>query len=146
MTDWSELKRLAEAAINSGDVGYPLLIDGPGDLCRLAEYAAENPNVFLALIADNERLLTDLRELKDAKNGLSWAFGEIKIECDQLKAENELLRKDADRYRFMRIDVTRGGDSDFCIVKKFWKTPGLERILTMQDADNEIDAAMSKDK
>lgn len=53
---------------------------------------AANPATVLALIAENESLRADLREVKDAKLGLSWAIGEIMGERDRLKVENEALR------------------------------------------------------
>lgn len=53
---------------------------------------AANPAAVLALIAENECLRADLREVKDAKLGLSWAIGEIMGECDRFKVENEALR------------------------------------------------------
>lgn len=121
MSDHRELKRLADAApegpwfgpeyapgtsfVFDVDLGTLLeyqSIDSEKDAC-LRYVAAANPAVVKALIAENERLLTDLREVKDAKNGLSWAFGEIKIECDKLKTDNEALRKDAELYQQVQI-------------------------------------------
>lgn len=58
--------------------------------------------------------------------------------------EIEALRKDAERYRFLRNDLTQGGDIDFCIVRKHWKAPALESILSLTNADEQIDAAMTK--
>ncbi|MBX9404567.1 hypothetical protein K5E40_02610 [Pseudomonas baetica] len=53
---------------------------------------AANPATVLGLIAENDRLRADLREVKDAKLGLSWAIGEIMGERDLLKVENGALR------------------------------------------------------
>jgi hypothetical protein len=101
MTDYSELKKLAENALGdwyeSGELRYE---DRSGYTCGLHhddEYfiAAANPAAVLALIAENEKLKADLRDSKDAKLGLSWALGEI-------NGENEKLRKDASRHRWLR--------------------------------------------
>lgn len=66
---------------------------------------------------------------------------QIPREGDQSKYS--LALKDAERYRYLRTEVTRGGPYDFCIVRKNWGNPALERILTLEGADQEIDAAMS---
>lgn len=72
---------------------------------------AANPTAVLALIAENECLRADLREVKDAKLGLSWAIGEIMGECDRFKVENEALRKDADRLQSATVFVQKLCDS-----------------------------------
>lgn len=72
---------------------------------------AANPAAVLALIAENECLRADLREVKDAKLGLSWAIGEIMGECDRFKVENEALRKDADRLQSATAFVQKLCDS-----------------------------------
>lgn len=66
------------------------------ELKKLAELRAHGQMVcsakdVLALFAENEKLKFDLREVKDAKLGLSWAIGEIMGERDQLRAENDRL-------------------------------------------------------
>lgn len=72
---------------------------------------AANPAAVLALIAENECLRADLREVKDAKLGLSWAIGEVMGECDRFKVENEALRKDADRLQSATAFVQKLCDS-----------------------------------
>lgn len=67
-----------------------------------AFFLACTPAAVLALIAENEKLKVDLREVKDAKLGLSWAIGEIMGERDQLRIECEGLR-DAAAVSAMRI-------------------------------------------
>ena len=65
------------------------------DLLRKAlnlQKLMRNPAAVQALIAENECLRADLREVKDAKLGLSWAIGEIMGERDRLKVDNEALR------------------------------------------------------
>lgn len=72
---------------------------------------AANPATVLALIAENESLRADLREVKDPKLGLSWAIGEIMGECDRFKVENEALRKDAKRLHSATAFVQKLCDS-----------------------------------
>lgn len=103
MTDYAELKRLAEAA--KDDPSSPYIP------CQVGFQNAATPEVVLALIAENECLRADLREVKDAKLGLSWAIGEVMGECDRFKAENEALRKDADRLQSATAFVQKLCDS-----------------------------------
>jgi len=56
--------------------------------------------------------------------------------------EMEVLRKDVDRYRFIRTDVS-SGKSDICIIQKDW-IAGRDTYLSLEQADYVIDAAMSK--
>lgn len=131
MTDYTELKRLAEALLASDDHA-----DFPGWMAASDAFDnATGPAAVLALIAENERLKTlrstterDLaQELEVWRHGPScWNCGDtgdvhdmvgewrgqcdcnaaklidVAAERDQLKAENEALRKDAERYRWLR--------------------------------------------
>lgn len=87
----------------------------PEFMAQSKDYAdlvlAANPAAVLALIAENECLRADLREVKDAKLGLSWAIGEVMGECDRFKVENEALRKDADRLQSATAFVQKLRDS-----------------------------------
>lgn len=106
MSDYSELKRLAEAATPGPwqtELEYPIIqpaYPARGSIASALIWqdanfiSAANPAAVLDLISDNERLKVHLREQKDAKLGLSWAIGEIMGECDQLKAEVERLNSD----------------------------------------------------
>lgn len=64
---------------------------------------------------------------------------------DQFKNENEQLRKDAERYRFIRDDISLG-KVDLCITKKTWGMTASDLVLSMTDADDQIDAAISSIK
>lgn len=98
---------------------------------------AANPAAVLALIAENESLRADLREVKDAKLGLSWAIGEIMGECDRFKVENEALRKDAERYRWLQH-----GHSGYIEVVE-WIGPHATGMIG-EDLDALVDGAMAK--
>lgn len=52
--------------------------------------------------------------------------------------------KDAERYRFLRRDISNH-NVDFCIIKKFWDRSFHDIILETESADAQIDAAMSKE-
>lgn len=100
-----------------------------------SEYiAAADPVTVLALIAEVEslrehkQLLVDLRE---ADGYESWAS--VLVMVDKLKAENEDLRKDAERYRFIR----RSGGLIWTVIESQKKATG-----DLYDVG--VDAAMSK--
>ena len=75
------------------------------------------PTVVLALLAEIERLeRSNFHALyvQASEQAGSWgrAHHEISIERDQLKAENDALRKDAERYRGVRRVANRQGFTD----------------------------------
>ncbi|WP_278929605.1 hypothetical protein [Pseudomonas qingdaonensis] len=94
-------------------------------------------------------LLAEIKKLEAAKHTVECRFEvsedtlstirgclrEAEIDIDQLKADNEALRKDAQRYRWLRDKQT------FIWLIQDW-FPG-EAMLTNVDAD--IDAAMAKE-
>ena len=152
MSDHSELKRLAEAATpgpwaydgsyvcparTEDGTTYVELWRSIAD-CHQPEntkfIAAANPAAVLALIAEVEslrehkQLLVDLRE---ADGYESWAS--VLVMVDKLKAENEDLRKDAERYRFIR----RSGGLIWTVIESQKKATG-----DLYDVG--VDAAMSK--
>lgn len=104
MTDYTELKRLAEAAGSSGADLSDLRIDtehmytAEYSLIRL--YEAATPAAVLALIAENERLSAACTRAEQVINAESKAAAIatgranlLQDERDQLKAENEALRQ-----------------------------------------------------
>lgn len=140
MSDYSELKRLASLAKNwSGEIGEDdwytaCCFDKPKFSVLDAEFIAKcEPGSVLALIAEVEslrehkQLLVDLRE---ADGYESWAS--VLVMVDKLKAENEDLRKDAERYRWLR------NPSDSVVVRD------LQSHLRGDYMDKRIDAAMTK--
>lgn len=175
MTDYTDLKRLAEAfppdldwdsntepffngpsgeSLGGGSTGFYCVYgpafeidddqyDGPTyvETCKadFAKFMVAARKGVLDLITENEKLnahVDEMVNLRKAHGFESWAA---------VLVENERLRKDAERYRFLRSDVTRGGSYDFCIVRKSWGNPALERILTLADADNELDVVIAQD-
>ena len=135
MTDNTELKRAAERIVEvqtSQDVPVGILFD--------EFEALASPEAILALIAESERLVAwregllkeraahirqrdQLKAENDRLNaenkqlillecygGTAQAAINLLAECDQLKAEIEALRKDAERYRRMRSAALKQAD------------------------------------
>ncbi|WP_085703906.1 hypothetical protein [Pseudomonas sp. B15(2017)] len=111
MTDYTGLKRLCAALISANEA----YLD---DSCSLENqerfHAADDalqdalpPEVVLAIIAENELL----RESPGmgAIRSLRGDCADLMAECDRLKAANETLREDAERYRRMRAATLRQG-------------------------------------
>lgn len=159
MSDYSDLRKLASTAspgpwlqenddLYFKDDGYTrhmMTTDSGHDVCgdedcddaqreNLKYIAAANPAAVLALIAENEKLKADLREVKYAKLGLSWAIGEI-------KADNEKLRKDAERYRWIR------SERPYCnvdvAIRMFNMTTGNGCYISGISADAQVDSSMA---
>lgn len=100
------------------------------------------PDVVLDLLAEIEKLEAAKNTVEcrfevseDTLSTIRGCLREAEIDIDQLKAENEALRKYAERYRWLRDKQT------FIWLIQDW-FPG-EAMLTNVDAD--IDAAMAKE-
>jgi hypothetical protein len=146
MTDYSELKRMAE---HMND----LCGNHDGVLMHVTTAAV------LALIAENELLRGPEETVTSARGDRLFTFMSkdpcryrlcevtyaapvrvLRAERDQLKAENEALRKDAERYRWLRGECERH-DSMITIAE----VSGFGLVgWSGDDPDNQIDAAMSK--
>ncbi|WP_052673013.1 hypothetical protein [Pseudomonas sp. ES3-33] len=132
MSDHSELKKLAEAApegpwfgpeyapgtsyVFDVDLGTLLAyesIDSEKDAC-LRYVAAANPAAVLALIAEIQLIRSGDLFAAGVKHSDEAAQKYIdehwRPQRDQLKAENEALRKDAERYRRMRTAALKQAD------------------------------------
>lgn len=181
MVDWSELKRLAEAATpgpwayeahgDTGEYGVGFLLDEDdqpaegrqesGEMLvvervapevsgatNAAFIAAANPAAILALIAENEQLRDDLVQAHQATNSecMDWAREyeqrkEIQAERDQLRAEVEVLRKDAERYRWLR-----NRDLDTIHLGGIFAGMTPENVVVNgENLDQAIDASMNKE-
>lgn len=117
MTDYSELKRLADRVISDrrfcGDENHKALAEG-----------------VMALIAEVEFLTESRQEAREERNKIGDRHDAIEAERDQLKAEIEALRKDAERYRWLRKD-----EVEQC---------RISRQFSEDRMDAEVDAAMGK--
>lgn len=158
MSDCSELKRLALEA--QGIKGPIFDMDGPGELCRLAEFVSENPESVLALIAEVEGLRHGWYS-DECCNIRFWPeeLSESKQEVDRLEAEVEALRaqvgrekrifdmaadelvKDAERYRWLR-DKSEALHS-FYLSVPIWMT-GVK--FNQDTVDSTIDAMRKEAK
>lgn len=104
---------------------------------------AANPATVLALIAENERLRADLDGEMDQARDFNIEHAELQSERDHLKAENEALRKDAERYRWLR-------EQNWAISEMAVATYPKESIKLGYDCpfgdrlDSAIDAAMGR--
>lgn len=109
MTDHSELKRLAEDCKSSSG------IDLMG--ARVKFHAAANPTAVLALIAEVEALKDSHEQIFENYNKVSYASEKRGEERDQLKSENEALRKELASLKSLaiRTDKTTIGYTG-CIV------------------------------
>lgn len=173
MTDYTNLKRLAEAMSlkvwevahpNAGARGWEVKhgIEQIADALtesRARYIAAANPAAVLGLLAEVEWLKRFEADCKEWHEKTEWVkksaqVGELgmhradvlKGRIDRLKAENEALRKDAERYRWLReqeaerglavLDVGRWEKPATCIALAF---PSAEEL------DAAIDHAMSKE-
>lgn len=182
MSDYSELKRLAEAAtpgpwacgdkpegrfwhIGAGNqaIGSTYAASKNSSMASVFEanarfIAAANPAAVLALIAENERLQhfkTSFMEWSDKTDWVQetahWSeLGKhradvLKDRIDQFKAENEALRRDAERYRWLR--KTESWEEHYNRDGRLWIVSGREGVdnQTGEELDDSIDAAMAKE-
>jgi hypothetical protein len=123
MSQYDELKRLAEAALNElTEINQDWPTDGDYFDCQSGpefEYlCAANPVVVMTLIAENQQLRTDRdycrrvaehnkevgEQLRAEIAGLKTGYQAYEQVNAELKAENEALRKDAERYQWMSIE------------------------------------------
>lgn len=163
MSEYTELKRLAEAATQCsgprrvetdyngvhqvlGDGSWKILNawhtpDGKGRF-NAEFHAAASPLVVLALISTIDVLRNDTESRCEWINEASAEIDRlqaIEAERDQLKAENEALSKDAERYQWLR-DISES-IHHFYLSTPIWFT-GVK--FSKENVDSTIDAAMGK--
>ena len=106
MTDYNELKRLADELIAANDLFNESPQDNEvGDAWSLANdrfTEAASPEVILALIAENDRLDATNNQLilLECNGGAAQAAINLLAERDLLKAENEALRDDIEQNQY----------------------------------------------
>lgn len=144
MTDHSELKRLAEAATPGPWAGqHDVYSDnGQGErICKMATaedsafISAANPTVVLALIAEIEVLTSTGKFLGAGVDMLG-------PRCDQLRVEVEALRKDAERYRFLKAR-TQQADIELAVCLHDKRTQ-VTVFLDGEYVDSQTDIAMNQ--
>ncbi|MGY4663215.1 hypothetical protein ACVWZ9_004009 [Pseudomonas chlororaphis] len=205
MTDYTELKRLAEAATPGpwdrgdgnevsvsfeGDEAYwmwesagPAQLHGSGDqsVADADFIAAASPVAVLALIAEIETLKAGFKNFHRSlcerfgyfHDDIDWQRDQVSLEehiatqfnhvnaensslrgqmemvqrgAGQLKAENEALRKDAERYRSLRKGlITQGPECMVGVCIDVWDADCTGYLVTLEEADQAIDAAISKE-
>ncbi|MCF5049328.1 hypothetical protein GIW77_24360 [Pseudomonas simiae] len=106
MTDYTELKRLAEAAkaeevrviqlAASGD-GWEALPDQASFRC------VASPEAVLSMIAENDRLQRAEKNDATAYMASIDRQEEIRVDRDEVRAENEALRKDLESHKRMLL-------------------------------------------
>lgn len=149
-----KLKALAEAAnAITTDVNITVAIGAdPVEVKAIQDYLqVAMPKTILALLAEIDRLVRkndnqaeSIREYQDLTMGGDVSLGMLKAdlrvtsgERDQLKAENEALRNDAERYRFVRNPI--GTSSPLAI----WNEGKMPLFSSMADAV--VDEFMAKE-
>lgn len=145
MTDYTELKRLAEAAqYENCEFQHELVA------ATKAFFVGCIPEQILALIAENDRLERLALDAVNAEFSVNTDIESMCAERDQLKAENEALREEIEHSKTNPLYSTRAnsrryvwlrdnhiGDNPEAINLECGPWPGL---------NSAIDAAMGKGK
>ena len=142
MSKYDELKRLAEAECISSELGS---FENPHLCAAILELIADNERnerMLLAACVDmgaiGEALGADMNS--DGEEMLSMVV-EMKAEREALLAERDALKKDAERYRWLRI--ADWWNSPLCVIRdpKQQAKPGAD-CPSRDRLDEAIDAAL----
>lgn len=131
-----KLKALAEAAnAITTDVNITMAIGAdPVEVKAVQDYLqVAMPKTILALLAEIEGLHAQHSRDSGELRKLCSARDSARRQRDQLKAENEALRKDAERYRWLRVENRPAAELD-----AVFNAYGMP-------VDEAIDAAMAKE-
>lgn len=131
MSDHSELKRLAEAALRNWPDSK--LFERP-ECERFID--ASRPDVVLALISEVDGLHAQHGRDSGELRKVCAARDSARRQRDQLKAENEALRKHAERYRWLMSSAVMNGTLGI--------QDGWIDFEFKDEAQENIDAAMGK--
>jgi len=103
----------------------------------------------LSLLAEIDQLRESHEQVCENYNRVSFASEERSKKIDKLQAENEDLRKDAERYRWIskNAELESYGDS-YCLPTVFgWDIkPGAELNVPFENLDQAIDQAIRQDE
>lgn len=109
------------------------------------------PDVVLDLLAEIEKLEAAKNTVEcrfevseDTLSTIRGCLREAEIDIDQLKAENEALRKDALRYRWLRQASATDGEYTHGVCIDLWEN-GCGFEVTLEEADAAVDTAMAKE-
>jgi len=103
MTDYTELKRLAEGAVEAGDHW------GRRDSFERQLAKLDTPETVLALIAENERLTGCIVQRRAQAEQYDQALIKMAAERDRLKAENDQLFGETER---LKAEVARSTERE----------------------------------
>ncbi|MCQ0168455.1 hypothetical protein DN388_15975 [Pseudomonas sp. S12(2018)] len=138
--DKAKLKALAQAVADLEDI--PEREDEHAEAVD-ALWLNIHCHTILALLAEIDRLSPPAGQVSYRQQMEAWksassqdlrARGELMIQVDELKAENEALRKDAERYRAIRDEIPHV-DLGRAILD----------VQTADEYDSAVDAAMAKE-
>lgn len=146
MIDAQTLKRLDDLAAAIHGKGTTVEM-----LNRWAAFeAACKPELIRAMIAEITNLTPPAGQVSYQEQMEAWksansqdlrARGELMIQVEKLEAENEALRKDAERYRWLRSrdleTISQGG--------VFAGITPQNMVLNEETLDQAVDAAMTKE-
>ncbi|MFJ3486600.1 ead/Ea22-like family protein [Pseudomonas sp. NPDC090202] len=153
MIDIKELKALAEAATPgpwgyNGNCGFrvwstPLdcYVFDTGTQPDAEFVAAANPAAVLELIAEIERLRDSHQQVCENYNKVSYASEERGRQIDQLKAENELLRRLASEIGL----ELRKASSWICREVEDGTRSATHWAVRLREKADQIDAALSRE-
>ncbi|MDP5553482.1 hypothetical protein P3773_11310 [Pseudomonas aeruginosa] len=147
MTDHAELRRLAKAATPGAryqGTDERVIVAGNGTIICTVSGAISGPSVMadaeFLCATDPDTILGLIADLEEARNGMEYQpIMRLKNELDRLKAENEALRKDAVRYRWLRDSCTRQWDVMYRDIEIVINGDGADDC---EDLDGIIDAAL----
>lgn len=157
--DKAQLKAIADASLTgdwyeAGDLRYE--DRKTGDIHGLHHdddrfIVATSPATVLTLLAEIEKLEAARHTIEcrfevseDTLSTIRGCLREAESDIDQLKAENEALRKDAQRYRWLRQASATDGEYTHGVCIDLWEN-GCGFEVTLEEADAAVDTAMAKE-
>jgi hypothetical protein len=149
MSDYAELKRLAEAATpgpwwdEKNLHWYQPMTMVVSEKCQVARFV-RNEVQYSCTVGKAEREWANAEFIAAANPAAVMA---LIAERDQLKAENESLRRDAERYRWLReTEVWDDACDEISMKENIWIVESREEVInrTGDDLDRSIDFMIDK--